>query len=459
MKFNKIAIPAAIAIGVLVAFGFVLRGALHRRATATPAGAVQFSAAPGLATPADSRIQAAQQMVAQSPNKPEGYNRLASAFMQKARETGDFSFNARAEGVLNRSLEVDPENYDEIKLRAKLLLTYHRFREALEVARRAQAIRPDDHDNYGAITDATVELGDYPAAIEAAQKMVDLRPDSASYARVSYLRSLHGDGEGAIEAMKVAVKAANPNDPEGAAWCRVHLGDELMNTGKRREAEQEYDNALYLFPEYPLALAAKARALVATGNLEAATKVYERAKNRVPMPDTAVALGDLYARLGRADDAKRQYELVEFIERNSAARGTYSRQLAMLWADHDVKLDEALAIAQGERSARQDIYTCDALAWVLFKNNRLDEAKKSIEEALRLGTRDARLYYHAGMIYNELGDRQSAARYLNLALQTNPSFDMMQVELAKKSLAALKSGGRRMLNSSGASAAVISRGE
>ncbi len=458
MKLTRIAIPLALTIGLLVAFGFVLRAAWHRRGADIEAKPVELSAAKGPATPADARLQTAQQAIAHSPNKPEGYNLLASAFMQKARETGDFGFNARAEGALLRSLEVDPENYDAIKLRAKLLLTYHRFGEALELARRAQALRPHDHDNYGALTDALVELGDYPAAIEAAQKMVDLRPDSASYARVSYLRSLHGDGAGAIEAMRVAVKAANPNDPEGAAWCRVHLGDELMNAGKHREADQEYDSALYLFPEYPLALAAKARARVAAGDLQPAISFYERAQNRVPMPDTAVALGDLYARVGRADDAKRQYELVEFIERGSAASGTYSRQLAMFWADHNEKLDEALAIAQKERSTREDIYTCDALAWILFKNNRLEEAKKSMTEALRLGTRDARLYYHAGMIYNELGERQNATRYLNLALATNPTFDVLQAELAKKSLDALKSS-RSKTPESSVSAAVVSKGQ
>ncbi|MBA2705146.1 MAG: tetratricopeptide repeat protein [Blastocatellia bacterium] len=458
MKLTKIAIPLVFTIGLLVVFGFVLRGALHRRAADLEVKSPDLSVAKGPSTPADARIQTAQQAIAQSPNKPEGYNLLASAFMQKARETGDFGFNARAEGALVRSLEVDPENYDAIKLRAKLLLTYHRFGEALQFARRAQALRPDDHDNYGALTDALVELGDYPAAIEAAQKMVDLRPDSASYARVSYLRSLHGDGEGAIEAMRVAVKAANPNDPEGAAWCRVHLGDELMNTGKRREADQEYDNALYLFPDYPLALAAKARARVAAGDLPQAINFYERAQNRVPLPETAIALGDLYARLRRPDDAKRQYQLVEFVERNSAASGTYSRQLAMFWADHDEKLDQALAIAQKERSTREDIYTCDALAWTLFKNNRLDEAQKSMAEALRLGTRDARLYYHAGMISNELGERQNATRYLTLALETNPNFDVLQVELARKSLDALKNGRGRKSDSS-ASVAVMSRVE
>jgi tetratricopeptide (TPR) repeat protein len=167
--------------------------------------------------------------------------------------------------ALNRSFEVEPDNYDAIKLRAKLLLTYHRFSEALEVARRAQTMRPDDHDVYGALTDALVELGDYKEAIEAAQKMVDLRPDTSSYARVSYLRNLHGDTDGAIEAMTVAARAADPRDPEGIAWCRVQLGDELMNAGKRALAEREYDKALYAFPDYHVALAAKARARVVAG--------------------------------------------------------------------------------------------------------------------------------------------------------------------------------------------------
>jgi len=388
---------------------------------------------------ADERINTAQRSIEQNPSRAEGYNMLAAAFMQKARETSDFGFNARAAAALRRALEVDPGNYDAIKLQAKLLLSYHHFREALIEAKKAQELRPDDHDNYGAITDALVELGDYEGAVDAAQKMVDLRPDSASYARVSYLRSLYGDQSGAIAAMRVAVKAANPNDPEGAAWCRVHLGNELMSAGRKPEAEREYDNALAIFPEYPLALAAKARARISAGDLQKAVELYERAQNRVPLPDNAIALGDLYEKLGRTADAAREYELVNFVERDTTAGNTYSRQLAMFWADHDERLPEALVIAERERANRQDIYTCDALAWILFKSNRVDEAKKAINEALRLNTRDARLFYHAGMIYKACGESRKASEYLTEALKINPDFDLLQSERARQSLLELRS--------------------
>ena len=171
-----------------------------------------------------------------------------------------------------------------------------------------------------------------------------------AYARVSYLRALHGDTEGAIEAMRVAAEAANPRDPESVAWCRVHLGDELLSAGKPAQAEKEYDNALGVFPDYYVALAAKARARLASGDINGAIDFYRRAQALVPLPEAAISLGDLYAKTGRADEAKKQYDLVEFIERGGAAGSeTYSRQLALFYADHDIKLDEALHIARRER--------------------------------------------------------------------------------------------------------------
>jgi tetratricopeptide (TPR) repeat protein len=390
------------------------------------------------ATMSDRDISSAQGIIEKSPADPKGYNMLAAAFMQKARDTGDFSFNARAEESLKHSFRVAPDNYEGTKLQAAVLLNYHRFSEALQTAQRAQAINPRDQDVYGMIVDALVELGDYERAVDAAQMKVDLRPDTASYSRISYLRTLHGDTKGAIEAMKIAAESANPKNPESGAWCRVHLGDELMNDGKLKEAEHEYDYALSSFPDYHLALAAKARARYAAGDSDNAVIFYKRAVERVPLPEYVAALGDLYTKLNRTEEAKQQYDQVEFIEKLGAAGGTYSRQLALFWADHDIRLDEALAAAERERAARNDIYTSDVLAWCLYKKGRFAEAKTAIDEALRLGTRDPRLLYHAGLIALSTGDNQKGAEYLKQALAINPAFDILQAEAAKEKLNSIK---------------------
>ena len=196
-----------VAIGVLVASIIVTRAGKNRLTRSKPAVA---TAANIPVSPADVRIQRAQAIIESSRRQAEGYNLLASAYLQKARETGDLSFNTKAEVALEHVFAIEPQNYDALKLQAKLLLTNHRFMDALEVCKRAQLSRRDDADVYGAITDAQVELGNYPEAIAAAQKMVDLRPDTSAYSRIAYLRSLHGDTLGAIKAMRVAVRAADP---------------------------------------------------------------------------------------------------------------------------------------------------------------------------------------------------------------------------------------------------------
>lgn len=437
IRFNRVLlILASLAVAGFAVFG--IRATLSRTQPLdeAPRAPLPVSAE---STLADKQMQKGEAMIKRAPSEPDGYNLLCAAYIQKARDTGDFTFNAKAETALNHSFAIAADNYDAIKLKATLLLTYHRFGEALDVARRAQSLRPQDHTIYGALTDALVELGRYDEARDAVETMIRLKPDASSYARLSYVYSLHGDTDGAIEVMRAAVKSSTRQDAEGYAWYRTHLGDELMKAGRLKEAEREFDFALEALPNYHIALAAKARARAAANDFSSAVELYKQSQERVPLPDTAIALGDLYAKLGQTDEAQKQYELVEFIERSSVAgAATYSRQLALFWANHDKQLDGALLIAQSERAARADIYTCDALAWCLYKTNDLKGAKAAIDEALRLGTRDALLHYHAGMIYEKLGDQSSAIKHLSRALEINPSFDVLQADVARHKLGELQ---------------------
>ncbi|MCM3871565.1 MAG: tetratricopeptide repeat protein [Pyrinomonadaceae bacterium] len=428
-------------LGGAVAF-FSARAISHRAgsvsARALEGDGVRRESAAERSRPSGAQIAAAQQVIASAPTDPRGYNLLAAALMQNARETGDFNVNKRAEEALAESFAIAPHNYDALKLHAKLLLTFHRFEEALKVARRAQSLNPQDHDNYGAMTDALVELGEYPLAVEAAQKMIDLRPDTSSYARVSYLRWLHGDTRGAVEAMRLAAESASPQDPEKVAWCHVQLGEALLTLGEQRQAEREFDRAIHIFPDYGMALDAKARARIAANDLEGAAEIYRRENEREPSADAALALGELYARLGRVDEAQKQYRIFESLERENAAGENDMHHLISYWTNHDTNLDEALMLAQKERARRKDVFTCDTLAWSLYKKGHFADAKRSSDEALRLGTRDARLLYHAGMIAYALGDRRGAENHLRESLAINSSFDVLQAEVARRTLASVK---------------------
>ena len=228
---------------------------------------------------ADTEIDAAQKIIEKMPDDAGGYNKLAAVYIRRARETGDFSLNRKAEIAVNRALEIEAENSDAKKLKASLLLTLHRFEEALEYGKQLQKTSPQSAFVYGVLTDANVELGNYKEAADAVQQMVDLRPNMESYARASHLRSLYGDSSGAIEAMNLAARVADPLDREAQAWCLTHLGKEYFKIGNFIEAEKQYDAALKILPEYHLALHAKADVRAANGDFENALKIYTELQN------------------------------------------------------------------------------------------------------------------------------------------------------------------------------------
>ena len=60
-----------------------------------------------------------------------------------------------------------------------------------------------------------------------------------------------------------------------------------------------------------------------------------------------------------------------------------------------------------------------------------------MREALRLGTQDAKLLYHAGMIARRARDRAAATEYLRRALALSPQFDLLQARTARQALAEL----------------------
>jgi len=122
----------------------------------------------------------------------------------------------------------------------------------------------------------------------------------------------------------------------------------------------------------------------------------------------------------------------------AAVGTTYGRQLALFYADHDRRPEEALRLARLEAAGRGDIYTDDTLAWACYKNGRLAEAARAAHRALRLGTEDAMLHYHAGTIAAALGHERIAARHLRRALGLNPHFDLRQAPRARAALAVLE---------------------
>src|SRR5919204_425821 len=321
-----LAFAAALALLALVA------GGAARRPAVSSLASLPDAPHPGAST--GERIRILQATVRADPKDAGGWTQLAAAELQRVRETGDAGFSRRARGSVGRALQLAPGDPGALTERAALELARHDFRAGLADASLAHRLAPQVDRPYGALVDALVEVGRYRAAGRVLQEMVDRRPDLAAYARVSYFRELHGDLEGAVGAMRLAVSAGG-EVPENAAYVRTLLGGLELQLGRIAAARLDYREALAQVPGYAPALAGLAKAEGARGRLGAAIARLRSVVARLPLPEYVIALGEAEQAAGRAAAARRDLALVHVEERLLARAGVNTDvELAIFEADH-----------------------------------------------------------------------------------------------------------------------------
>jgi len=151
--------------------------------------------------------------------------------------TGNYIYYDKAAlKCVNRVLIQDSLNFQALTFKSLIYLSQHHFADGLSIAEKAQKFNPFNAFIYGLLVDGNVEIGHYDSAVANVDRMESIRPDIRSYARISYLREIHGDYPGAIEAMHMAVNAGGQGD-ETTEWTRVQLGRLFENTGDLKNAK------------------------------------------------------------------------------------------------------------------------------------------------------------------------------------------------------------------------------
>jgi len=381
-----------------------------------PAAAVSFDNRLGLVlTPqrgesrTDREISQFQQRIREGRNVDLWLDRLGWAFVAKARESFDPGFYKLAEQCALCIEKRNPQSQEAMLLRAHVLQNLHRFKESESLARLLVQQRGLSFD-YGLLGDALMEQGKLGDAVDAYQRMMDLKPDLRAYARAAHMRWLKGDLEGAIEAMQLAVSAASPGDAESAAWVNTRLASYEFQASRVNEAEQRCALALSLQNNYPPTLLLQGRILLGQSRFRDAVRVLQKAVKLNPLPEYQWTLAEALRAAGKENE-------VSEVEARLCQRGASSdpRTLALYLATRQKSPETALRLARAELDSRNDVFSHDALAWSLAAAGNLTEAQSEMQRALAEGTQDARLFFHAGIITLQTGHSADSERWLRKA--------------------------------------------
>lgn len=379
--------------------------------------------------PIDRRIRAQQERVKSSKVPEADLERLGLLYLARARERTEPGGYTLALSTSEAMGEIAPRSHAALMLRGMALHGLHRFSEAEKVARTLVRDRGLPMD-LGLLGDVLADRGALDEAIDAYQRMIDLRPDVHAYARAAHARYMKGDLTGAAAAMELAVRAASPRNRETFAWVLSKLASYRLALKEPTEARGLVARALEVFPESLPALKVEAQILLFEGDLAGAVRPLKKATELSPHPELLWMLCDALDALGRDAEADAlRLTLVALGEQEDP------RAFALYLATRGANLARASALVEAELHERTDVYSYEALGWVQSARGEHAAALESARRSLAEGTADARLYYHAGMIARRAARRDEATKWLKRASEGEGMLLPSQRALLRASLA------------------------
>ncbi|MCX4601482.1 tetratricopeptide repeat protein [Streptomyces anulatus] len=434
----------AVAAGVLLAGALVAvddgegdgpkePGPVERAEAATTAGS------PASLSDLTALIGDRQKWVESHPRDAPSLATLGTAYVEWARRSADTAYYARAEETLKRSLEARAGgrgNGEAWVGLAALANARHDFLAAKRWGETVKRQQPKAWSVYPVLIDAYTGLGDQKAATAATEKFGELRKGVPALARTAELYRGQGWREDALATAREAADRAT--QPAEKAEALHRLGELAWERGEPEEAVAQFDAALRTDAGQHASLAGRARALVALERTDEALAAYQSALEKLPRPEYALELGELYESLGLDGDARTQYTaLREMVAGAKRAGVDESLLLARFEADHGDP-DEAVELLRGQwREQHRSAAVADALGWALHRAGKSQEGLEYAERAVGTGVRNASYAYHLGMIQRELEDYGPARRNLEQAVRTNPAFSPLAAPLARQALEAL----------------------
>ena len=394
----------------------------------------------------DREISFFERRAAEDPFSASDQSELARRFLRRARSTGSYDDILRAERAARRSLDLRTQhNAGTFAVLAAALLEQHRFVEAREVATQLVEIEGENPAYRAMLGEIQLELGDYDAARAMFRSLATSRTHLDVAPRLARWEEISGRPDEArvllVASRDEALRRAElPR--EQAAWFHLRLADLDLRHGRVDSADAALRAGLMLVPGDYRLLTAMARVEAARESWPRAIEHGEAAMATVLEPATLALLSEIHAASGETALAAEYADATDISL--ASAVGAFHRAESLFLLDRGRRLATIHAQALEDLRTRRDVYGYDLLAWALHRQGRHAEAREAMTSALRMGTRDAMLFYHAGMIELALGNDIAARGYLGEAISVSPSFHPSHASTARATLDSLAGADGRL---------------
>jgi tetratricopeptide (TPR) repeat protein len=367
-------------------------------------------------------LEALRAEAERDPGSPEAWIGYGNAALREAVATGEKNVYFAARDAFDEAMRVAPDSVDAVAARAGYALNAHDFAGALTLASRAVELNAAHPAALAALVDAQVETGRLDEAAMTLERLLNVDPSAAAYARVSYIRELRGDLDGARVAMQQAV--AKSSAGEDRASLLGFLGDLQLQSGRLDQADDAYRRALIDNSTSAAATVGRARVLVARGMFADAVRELDRALTMGPETTAAIVRGEVALLMG--DDAAAQKAFRTANERDDRLRdrgeNTDLESASFLAARGD--LVEAQKRATDVYAVRASVVGADAVAWTSFKAGDLARSRSMVDRALATGVRTPTIRLHAAVILAAAGEAERGKQELAVAFSAAPWGDL-----------------------------------
>lgn len=348
---------------------------------------------------------------------------------------------------------------------ARLLDQRGKIDEAREVAEELVKARPDNAEFRESAIRIELRAGDASAAQASLAKLLSAHADLPA---AHYLAGLAAEAQGNRsaaaghyeDALRLAPAGAEPLEAltrlyagQGKADIalqrlkqvtdsyprdplpRTLTGEILLAQQRFPEAERTFTETIPLGPQWLAAYRGLAEAQFAQGNAEEAFKTLKSAEQHTrPSAAATLALGALYERAGRFEDAIHAYdEVLKRFPRSDRAANNLANLLANTRSDQS-SLERALTLAARFSDSGNPLYI-DTLGWVRYKRGEIKLAEPLLDRAVSLDPNEPGILYHLAMVQLKSGEPGPARDNLEHALKSAQTFD--GVNIARATLASL----------------------